>query len=408
MSHVITASDGTKILITDLLAPGDFSIESYQVATLLGYKQQSSTRKQILTDWRLLFTAGIDYVMSHDKLQLEVYETAWRQHMKTSLKPLKPERGRMFLRPSGLRKVFERTSKDTDWLEDTFASFFNPKQKAPAPMPAPVRTPVITKTAPVQTPVIMGHVDPSQRKKALKKKAEVLSTRQQYEVLETLLDHLKHITEPGLKRLALMNAELALGRELNDIRQLIGLEAPAPLASPDAEEEVLPPSASPSTGCVVLEEESVEEEEEELARARNQKEELARAYLAKRPVTQGPLFDNIPNVHYGLKVIGEKAGGYSAVQAGKAADAVALRLGHSHDDIRRKKLSFNDLPELPDTTSGKLRKMYRFNSQFANHVIVELRSSPHFVPATHPLDSGPFGLGGDKFPNLSRGPFDEA
>jgi len=403
MSHVITLSDGTKILITDLLAPGDFALESYHLASLLGYTQKSSTRKQILTDWKHLFEAGVDYELTHDKRQLEVYDMAWRTHMRgVDLPEQTPERGRLFLRPSGLRKLFERTTKDTEELERKLETFFKPKVKAPAAVPAP---------APDVPDARTEHQARFDRKR-------------NYQILETLLDHLKNLTDPGLKKLALMSAELGLGRELHDIRALLELETPvarAPastlaaalalgntgssdiiLSAPN--EEGSSTTAAPGPGCAVLD----EEDEKELEKAETQKEELARAYLAKRPVTQGPLFDNIPGVHYGLKQVGEKAGGYSAVQAGKAADLVAARMGHSHDDIRRKKLPFNDLPELPDNTSGKLRKMYRFSAQFANHVIVELRSSTAFVPMTHPVDLTAFGHGGDKLPNLSQGPFDDA
>ena len=407
MSYTITLSDRTKILITDLLGPGDFALESYHLASLLGYTQQSSTRKQILTDWKLLFTAGVDYELTHDKRQLEVYDMAWRTHMRgKDLLEQSPERGRLFLRPSGLLKLFDRTTKDIEELENGLknAGFFEDRSKKTAPAPK-IRT---FGPSPDRVP---DRAPDFSSPRATDEDARA-ERQQNYEILETLLDHLKHLTDPGLKKLALMNAELGLGRELTDIRALLGLETAVPRA-PHAEELATPDKDEGESQTYKLTIEGVPLEvcagvpEVNPSQATAPDDKTARDYLAKRPITQGPLFDNIPGVHYGLKQIGEKAGGYSAVQAGKAADVVASRMGHSHDDIRRKKLPFNDLPELPDNTSGKLRKMYRFNAQFANHVIVELRSSAQFAPILRPHELAAFGQGGDKLPNLSQGPFEE-
>lgn len=369
-----TASD-TSVLATKIQGDLDFgplAVEAYHLAKLLGYSQQHSIRKQVLTHWKDFFEEGTDYEIVHDEETLRRYEAQHRSAV-GPIRPTKASRGRMFLFPSGLRKVFGRTSKESAELEEALEPVIRKEAEAgQAPAPA---------TGQGDEEGAGTGMEPSERKR-------------QYEILERLLDHLRHVKEPGLRRLALTSAELGLGRELHDIRAFLDLERTKKQGSDALEGRTLENGAMVSFAAATVHPEAPDIDQ------------ATREYLARRPITQGPLFDDIPNVYYGLKQIGEKAGGYSAVQAGRAADIVAGRLGYSHDDIRKKKLPFNELPELPDTTSGKLRKMYRFNSRFANHVIVTLRTSSEFKPGK-PQDLSPFGNGGADFPKLSRGPFDE-
>lgn len=354
-----------KILLTKLqggMAFGKLHIEAYHMAGLLGYAQQHSVRKQVQSDWADDFEEGPDYQVVHDPELLKEYESLHRRAV-GALRAVKPARGRMFLTVAGLAKVLRHTSKDSDWLKQAVTPYY-PSSAAPED---PARADEETRGA------VSDEGSPE------------LDRRAQYEILETLLEHLKHMEDPALKKLALISAELGLGRKLDDVRELLGLGLKPNTPAVETRRGRLP---TPEPAHVPL-------------------DDAARAYLLlSKPVTQGALLDDIPNVYTSLTQIGAKAGGFSALQAGKAADIVAARLGHSHNAIRRKKLSFNDLPELPDSTSGKLRKMYRFNSRFSNHVIVELRSNPRFTAVSAP-DIGPWTAGGEDFPKLSQAPLDD-
>lgn len=344
---VITTRSNTKILTTKLgLTSGGPYLEAYHLAWLLNYSQQHSVRKQVMKGWGRDFEEGVDFRLVHEEDLLRAYEAEHRELI-GPIRAIKAARGRMFLTPSGFKKVLRHTSKKSDWLERTVAPHF------PAPE-ARARAEDVEETG--------GAVSD-----------DVLERQRQYVILETLFDHLMHTSDSGLRKLAVLNAELGVGRKLPDIRELV-LKEPRAAA---------------------------------LVRELPQPEPAA-DYIASHPVSQGrglASFGDLPGIYYGLKQIGEKAGGYSAVQAGKAADVVAAKRGHTHDDIRKKKLPFNELPDLPDNTSGKLRKMYRFNAEFSNAVIGLLRMSPVFKPLT-PQDLGPFSEGGENLPNLSRGPLD--
>lgn len=370
---VYTTSSGTKVLATKIQGDLDFGplhVEAYHLAELLGYSQQHSIRKQVLTDWSDIFEEGIDYRLVHDEYLLRRYESLHEEFV-GPIRSMKAERGRMFLTPSGLRKVFWHSSKEVGAIKEALASL--------------LEDPVELAAAPRAHLVVEPEGAGSDRQLEL----DALERQRQYEILEQLLDHLRHVKEPSLRRLALMSAEVGLGRRLGDIRQFLKLE----------EEQLAPRADPPAPEPAVVDEDPV-------PRPGADRDQLAREYLANRPFTQGPVFARTPGTYYGFKQIGEKAGGYTAVQAGKAADIVASRMGYTHSDIRHKNLPFNQLPELPDNTSGKLRKMYRFNADFANHVIVELRMNEDFRPG-RPPDLGPFGQGGGDLPKLSRGPFDE-
>lgn len=379
MPYVIQAGD-LDIFVTDLLAPGDPSIEAEHLARLLGYTQKHSVRKQILTGWKDIFEEGRDYVLAHDPKQLEVYQMSWASHLGTPLKPVKPERGRMFIRPIGVKKVLIRSTKTSSRLEKALDSFMN-LEAAPVPAPAPSREEG-------QLPKggrVVGSIKGVRSSAAPEPPKTEWERQRQYKVLETLLDHLKNIEDPALKRLAILSAEVGIGHTLEDVRKLF-LEEETPPAAP------APPAPAPSSPAPV--------------EAPANDDGAARDYLAKHPVTQNaPFFQGGSTAYFSFKQIGEKAGGYSAVQAGKAADLVAKELGLSHDDIRKKQLDFNLLVDRPDTTTGKLRQMYQFNARFSNNVIRELRRNPAFTPGT-PADLTPFHQGGD-LPKLSQGPFDE-
>lgn len=179
----------------------------------------------------------------------------------------------------------------------------------------------------------------------------------QYKVLQTLLTQLQELKEPALQLLAIEAAEIALGRSLDDLRTSL-------LKSP-------------------------------------WEESSSSALVGPRP--PGPLLTQ--ERYYRLSEIGELAGGYPAATAGRAADVVAARMGFSREQIRRTKLDFNELPMLPDNTTGKPRQMYRFNLEFSNAVVVELRQNSEFVPQDRPMPPTDFSQGADSSPKLSQGPF---
>lgn len=391
---LLQTSDDQKIYV-HLLRPGTSVVEAYHLARLLGYTQQHAIRKQVLTDWRHDFEEGVDYEMCHDPDALTDYESRFRDHF-GMVKIVAPSRGRIFLTWSGLQKVFGHTTKDCKQLEKTLARFFSSspnsrleektqikKKEEQPPLeeePAPLETLEELET-PSKTYDSSSSPD-SVESSSPEEPPRKLSRWHQYKILEQLIDHLKGSSDPVIRRLALMSAETGLGRELKDIREML---FPRQLEkAPDLEPVVV--SSSPAH------------------RRTSVLSQLSPAHHGSGLLAQP--FDPRLGLYYGLKQIGEKAGGYSAVQAGKAADLVAARMGYTHDDIRKRKLSFNDLPQLPDSTSGKLRRMYRFDADFSNQVVAELRANPDFEAAQAP-DIGEFGDGGHRFPKLSRGPFDD-
>jgi hypothetical protein len=339
----------------------------------------------VLTDWEDLFEEDVDYRIVHDEQLLRRYENLHEEFV-GPIRAMKPERGRMFLTPSGLRKVFWHSSKEgVDAVKEALAPLLRDPSVGWLSSPPSFEG--------SRDPRAHQVVEPEGAGSDIELELDALERQRQYDILEKLIDHLWHIKEPALRRLAITSAELGLGRKLEDIR---AFEEPPPrkpevalsptTISPIQVEEIVP--AAPEVPVV------------------DETDKVALEYLENRPVTQGAFFPAIRNVHYGLKLIGEKAGGYSAVQAGKAADVVAATMGYSHDDIRQRQLEFNVLPSLPDNISGKLRKMYRFNSEFANRVIRELRANPEFVP-TAPRDLTPFGQRTAELPTLSKGPFED-
>ena len=97
---------------------------------------------------------------------------------------------------------------------------------------------------------------------------------------------------------------------------------------------------------------------------------------------------------------GDQVGGLAGFEA---ADVVAGRHGYTGKQIRTTLTPFNNLPMLPDTTTGKLRRMYRFDKEFSNEVIVELRTNARFKPEDTPSLGATLAVGATR--KLSEGPF---
>lgn len=331
------------------------AVEAYHLALYLGYAQQHLLRKQVLTDWADVFFPGPDYFLVRDEEAVRRYERVAEAHG-VPVRPMKPSRGRLFLRRGGLIKLLRRTSKDTTELLKELLSqrVLEPRDvdsSLKPSVPAPLLESSSSSSSTDQAPVVQN--DPGERS------ALSLEERQfEHGVLERLLAHLRELKEPALQKLAIVSAEAALGRRLEELRGDLTRRRP--------------PAASHAPGPPRLE--------------------------------PGP-FPESPGMHYPLKEIGRRAGGYTASAAGRAANLVAQRHGYTAEDIRDRQTPFNELVDLPDAR-GKVRQMYRFNAAFANEVVRELRSNSSFVPEAQP-DIEDFASGAERFPKLSRGPFED-
>lgn len=362
--------------------------DSYEIAERLGYKQHSSLRKQTLTDWARIMAPYSDFVVVHDEKELEKYDKLFARVRALQLPPTKPSRGRLFFTPEGLAKVLVKTTKNAaelkkvlferypnvDWEPDLDEVFIKgqpcrrcgrrldaaedcpctpaPKvQKAEKPEPAP------------ETPF---HPTPG-----------TLEERKfEYHVMQTLIGQLERLKDATLRSLALSAAESALGRRLNEVRTREAIKgvfgAPKPTSSKKPTDK---PRSQNNPSAVLI---------------------------------RGPVFTP-PHDFYSLTRIGERAGGYSARQAGLAADIVAESMGYTREQIRKEPLPINQLAMRPDTTTGTKRQMVRFHTNFANRVVHELRSNPDFVPETPanaPVFTS-FDTSDKPYPRLSMGPLDE-
>jgi len=215
-----------------------------------------------------------------------------------------------------------------------------------------------------------------------------------YSATQTCLRQLSELTDPLARTLAVEALEVALGRSRPDLRAKIAL-AEDPISPGDRE----PSSITPAESLGIPGGSSSEA-------LKSSAQELDQALEQLPGDTSGPFFRQ--EGWYGFGRIGQMAGGYSAIAAGRAADVVGARLGHTHEQIRHAQLPFNTRQRLPDNTSGKLRPQTRYNRAFANAVVAELRRNPEFTPDEPEPQQGlvPFGSPSNG-PRLSRGPFEE-
>jgi hypothetical protein len=349
MSQVIRINNASLLLFA---LPDGLVVESYELARILGYAQQSSIRKQILTDWEDLLRKDGDYRLVHDHDWLQKYEEEYGKRI-APIKPVKESRGRLFLTPNGVMKVLLRTTKDSSALESSL-------KKAGFLDAGTAEVQEVPKKSGLETDTSGSGIDD-----LLTIKKGLADDRQfKYEVLQKLLTQLQELQDPLLRLLAIEAAEIALGKELVDLRNREAFKMPSTPAPSAPKLSVIPPALG---------------------------------------VPDGPIFKE--QGYYGLKQIGEMAGGYAPSVAGKAANVVAESMDYTAEQIRTEQLDFNELPMLPDSTTGKPRKMYRFNLMFANMVIRELRENPAFRPRDRPMPLTSFSSG--SHPKLSQGPFDE-
>lgn len=362
MAKFITVH-GKRVLLFDL--DGQMLLESYEIARVLGYKQQSSLRKQVLKDWTSRFQETWDYVLyrvdptnllsrehpeqTHLPMHvLEKYETQYEEMTGKKPPAVKPERGRLFFTPKGIQLVLLHSSKPgRAELRDQLvnAGFLN--NSASLSKADQVLDPE-TNAKPILVPLKVSS-------KSEKPEISKLDRMFQYEVLQTLIGQLERNTDPALRGLAVSAAELALGRPLDELRKM---------------REPTKRSSSTTT---------------------------------PRLSTEGPLFT--VEGYYSMTRIGEKAGGYDARTTGLAVNVIAARRGYSKEQVREQVFSFNQIEMRPDNTTGKERRMVRFNKEFANEVIKELRANPQLHPIKRDGAVAPFGAPG--FPKLNRSILDD-
>jgi hypothetical protein len=329
--------------------------DSYEVAEMLGYRQASSLRKQTLTDWKGKFTEGVHFVMVHDEQELLRWDAAMEQLFGGKRVPTKPSRGRLFFSSAGMALVLSRTSKPSAELREalTRERFFHGGIT------------ISVKDNDSMTPQLKPSDQPVPSSTLTKEERMF-----EYEVMQKLLEQLERLDDPQLRGLAITAAETALGRKLDDLRFGEGVKTIFEAAAPAP----APKKAAPKP---------------------------------RRTISEGPFFTD--DDFYSMTRIGQMAGGYTAKTAGLAADVVAKRLGYSRNRIRNEQLPINQIAMRPDSSTGKKRQMVRFSRDFANKVIMELRSNPEFeATLTQGIPTLPtFGGAGGGHPLLSRGPFDE-
>jgi len=310
MSQIVTV-DGAKLLVH--AHDGQNVVEAYELALFLEYAQQHLIRKQVLTDWSDDFVEGTHHLLVHDETAIRTYEAEYAlRHHQRKLRPMKARRGRVFLLPDGLRLVLERSSKRR---AKKLLRSLERKQLVPyATRETPAPRPPTPKTRPVP-----DAPTPLERR------------REDYEVLQTLLERLVALEGSPLAFLAIEAAEVMLGRRLEEVRERISARQQPPRPGRES---------------------------------------------------RGPIFGD--EGFYNLTQIGRMAGGYSAVAAGRAANIVAGRWGFGPDEIRTRQLWFNELETWEDP-KGVERELFRFNREFANLVLDELRANARLKPDETPF-----------------------
>lgn len=313
-------------------------LESQHLANLMGYVQEGSIRKQITSDWDGQFLHDQDYIILHEEEELRRYETVAALNF-GRCKVAKLERGRLFLTASGVRKVLARSTKTTKEFEMFLELKVFAEEEALDLVPAREenRAGMDWKALEETPSSTIQEADPN----------EVQGERQRkYDVVQQLLHNLSAHQDMVLRELAIEAAELVLGHRLERVREKVLGQKPA-----------APPPRK----------------------------------------TDGPLFEE--EGWYSLRQIGKLAGGYSASSAGKAANIVAKRWGHTPSDIRSRKTHFSTF--VTREINGAPRTWPEYNRAFSNETVCELRSNESFAPKKSPSAEAVLGRSGN-YANLSE------
>lgn len=385
--RMIKLEDSGVVLVNFTPDNPEWLVDSYLLSRLLGYRGRTALRDQILRPrrWGNKFSEGVHYHMLHDSRRLNAYKRLYELALGPEPgKPVKAERGRMLLSSEGWNLALDLTSKSIpDALENLRR--FDPSALTDAQLravttdpgtpsaaaPDASRTAAEVQTPPDASPRPGALEEPSRAatdaprsSASISGATDVRELDRRHAVMENLVGHMMTTKDLAIRELAIMSAEAALDRQLTRIREIFLRRSPRTRA-------------------------------QSLSRTTRQAELQT---LEDSPLDSGRF--------YRLTEIGRHAGGYSASQAGKAADRVAAKMGLTHDDIRVRQQPFNKLGREINPQTGKMRRTWEFDRRFANAVVRELRSSPEVSPEP-PLSLEPFHLGGDDLPDLSRGPLEE-
>ena len=145
----------------------------------------------------------------------------------------------------------------------------------------------------------------------------------EYQILQKLLEQLQVLEDPALIKLAVMAAETGLGKSLDGL---------------------VPTASKP------------------------------KPVVKQAPNPKPPERFFAGDDYWSFTRIGEMAGGYTARQAGQAANEVAKARGYSPERIRQSSVPFNQFVDGRDT-HGQPRRMVRYHTDFANEVIRVLRAN---------------------------------
>ena len=295
-------------------------LESQLLAKLMGYVQVGSIRKQIDSNWEDDFLHLVDFELIRDEEELRAYETFALLHL-GHCKPAKLERGRVFLSPDGIQKVLEHSKKTSKEFKE-----FLRKEGVLSISAYPAQG----FTDQVEIDFEEEEVPASSTIRELEQEDVQEERQRKYEVVQSLLHNLSAHQDLVLRELAIEAAELVLGIRLERVREkVLGQKC-----------QSSPPPRK----------------------------------------TDGPLFEE--EGWYSLRQIGKLAGGYSASSAGKAANIVATRWGHSPSDIRNRQLHFNTF--VTREINGSPRTWAEFNRAFSNEVVCEARSNETVAPKKSP------------------------
>lgn len=349
-------------------------VEGGELGRFLEYTQPNSVRKQVLSDWKDEFVRDADYDLEKFAFERRDWVKRRKDRDDGTLLPVVHSRnGRLFLTARGLEKFLRKTAKPRASSLRLALAAVSPIFRAPdleplqdhsSSEPRDPRADSRTARAPEPSARELSS-DPASSDRALDHLSSDLGRgddlerrRFRHDVYQQLINNVsKFLDATDILRLALTAAEEALGHPLEGYRKF------------DAVRSTPKPARDARVGVV--------------ARVSS---------TTMRVFSSG---------WHTMSEIGSRAGDYSAVTAGKAADNVAARFHISPHALRTSDTPFSRVKQVPDSSTGKPRPQVEFNSEAANLIVHELRTNSEFRPKERP-DITPFGAGAEDSPKLSR------
>lgn len=379
----IVHCDGVGLFLDEDEEDGLLLVEGGELGRFLEYTQPGSVRKQVLSDWKEHFRSGEDFVLEKFAFERRDWVKRRKAMDDATLLPVVHSRlGRIFLTEAGLAKFLRMTAKPRAHTLQLALAAVSPAFRAPdlepledhvSSKPSDPQADSSTARAPERSAREFAR-DPASSDQALDHRSsdpdrggDLERLRFRHEVYQQLLSNAyKYRSETDLLRLALTAAEDALGHRVEGIRMLEAVRAPQP--TPEA-------ARAPSTDRTAT---------------------PTRTWLVAP--TNSRVFTN---GWHTMSEIGSRAGGYSAVSAGKAADIVAANFHVSPHELRTSDTPFSRVKQVRDSSTGKPRPQVEFNSDVANLIVDTLRTLSEFRPKERP-ELAPFGAGAEDSPKLSR------